>query len=86
MNFQGVTKMLKASAFFVTRFISSFFNNRMAGKTLAPEAFKVGSNMGNKYIRVIQGRHPEGVPICGGLQGSGGDFKSLAFRGSLFSA
>ena len=38
----------------------SFFNNQMVGKTLVPEAFKVRSNMGIKYIGVVQG-HPEGV-------------------------
>ena len=41
-------------------FMTSFFNNRMVGATLAPEAFKVRSNMGIKFIRVVQG-HPEGV-------------------------
>ena len=40
--------------------VISFFNNRMVGATLAPEAFKVRSNMGIKYIGVVQG-HPEGV-------------------------
>ena len=42
--------------------VSSFTNNLMAAKALALEALKVGSNMGNKYIGVIQG-HPKGVAI-----------------------
>ena len=31
----------------------SFFNDQTVGKSLASEAFKVGRNMGNKYIGVI---------------------------------
>ena len=40
----------------------SFFNNRMVAKPLAPAAFKVGSKVWVRYLRVIEG-HPEGDAI-----------------------
>ena len=45
---------------------TSIFYNRIVGKLLAPEAFKVMSNMGILSIGVIKG-HPEGVAIRDGL-------------------
>ena len=40
----------------------SFFNNRMGVAPLVPVAFKVGSKVWVRYLRVIEG-HPEGDAI-----------------------
>ena len=44
----------------------SISNNRMVGKLLVPAAFKIGSKVWVRCLRVIEG-HTEGVSIWGGL-------------------
>ena len=43
----------------------------MVRKPLAPEAFKVGSKVWVRYLRVIEG-HPEGVAVWDSLWRQGG--------------